>query len=135
MKLALFNSTQEEIFSSLYLSSTLINSNTHLEFIEIDYHDVAPIEHRRLHIIKYRMYINLIGELTSMEIPSAATSKIFLQIDTASEGPLRTKPYQFMNMEIEGDTISIPIEGDSDEDGPRIIHILDIKSILIGIDK
>jgi hypothetical protein len=133
MKLALFNSTQEEIFSSMYLSSTLINSNTHLEFIGDQ--DIASAEHKRLQIIKYRMYINLIGELTSMEFPPEATKGIFLQIDTASEGPLRTKPYQFMNMEIEGDTISIPIEGDSDEDGPRIIHILDIKSILIGIDK
>ena len=133
MKLALFNSTQEEVFSSLYFSSTLINSNIHLEFLED--HDIAPAEHKRLQIIKYRKYINLIGELTSMEFLPEATKGIFLQIDTATEGPLRTKPYQFMNMEIEGDTISIPIEGDSDEDGPRIIHILDIKSILIGIDK
>ena len=134
MKLALFNSNQEEVFYSLYFSSTLINSNTYLEFLE-DPDDIASTEHKRLQIIKYRMYINLIGELTSMEFLPEATKGIFLQIDTASEGPLRTKPYQFMNMEIEGDTISIPIEGDSDEDGPRIIHILDIKSILIGIDK
>ena len=134
MKLALFNSNQEEVFSSLYFSSTLINSNTYLEFLE-DPDDIASAEHKRIQIIKYRMYINLIGELTSMEFLPEATKGIFLQIDTATEGPLRTKPYQFMNMEIEGDTISIPIEGDSDEDGPRIIHIQDIKSILIGIDK